>query len=181
MTQKVTTFGLAALATIATAGWLHEARSTTAMAETAPAAVQAPAVVAPAPEYFATPAVMTSATAPRFVTVGDRYDRYDRNSNYNRNRQLRQRDTYNRDTYSNDPYYSSGNSAYYGDNGYYGPPRSAGKSAVIIGGSTAAGAAIGAMAGGGKGAAIGAITGAVGGLIYDRTTRNKTSGYGWHQ
>ena len=49
-------------------------------------------------------------------------------------------------------------------------PRSKAKSAAIIGGSAAAGAAIGAMAGGGKGAAIGAITGGAGGLVYDQVT-----------
>lgn len=52
--------------------------------------------------------------------------------------------------------------------------RSKKKSAAIIGGSAAAGAAIGALAGGGKGAAIGAIAGGAGGLIYDRKTANKT-------
>jgi hypothetical protein len=45
------------------------------------------------------------------------------------------------------------------------------KEAVIIGGSTAAGAGIGAIAGGRKGAAIGAISGGVAGLIYDMKTR----------
>jgi hypothetical protein len=48
------------------------------------------------------------------------------------------------------------------------------KSAAIIGGSAAAGAAIGALAGGGKGAAIGALAGGAGGLIYDRKTAKKT-------
>ncbi len=47
------------------------------------------------------------------------------------------------------------------------------KSALIVGGSAAAGAAIGAAAGGGKGAGIGAIVGGVGGLVYDRTTAKK--------
>ncbi|MCI0421411.1 MAG: hypothetical protein L0312_19670, partial [Acidobacteria bacterium] len=47
------------------------------------------------------------------------------------------------------------------------------KEAIIIGGSTAAGAGIGAIAGGKKGAAIGAISGGVAGLIYDLKTRNK--------
>ena len=45
------------------------------------------------------------------------------------------------------------------------------KEAVIIGGGTAAGAGIGALAGGKKGAAIGAISGGVAGLIYDMKTR----------
>jgi outer membrane lipoprotein SlyB len=47
------------------------------------------------------------------------------------------------------------------------------KEALIIGGSTGAGAAIGAVAGGGKGAAIGAVSGAVAGTVYDVATRNK--------
>jgi hypothetical protein len=51
--------------------------------------------------------------------------------------------------------------------------RSKGKSAAIIGGSAAGGAAIGALAGGGKGAAIGALVGGGGGLIYDRKTHKK--------
>jgi hypothetical protein len=46
------------------------------------------------------------------------------------------------------------------------------KEAAIIGGGTAAGAGIGALAGGKKGAAIGAISGGVAGLIYDMKTRN---------
>ena len=45
------------------------------------------------------------------------------------------------------------------------------KEAIIIGGGTAAGAGIGAIAGGKKGAAIGAISGGVAGLIYDMKTR----------
>jgi hypothetical protein len=50
--------------------------------------------------------------------------------------------------------------------------RSAGKSALIVGGSAAVGAGIGALAGGGKGAGIGAIAGGLGGFIYDRLTAN---------
>lgn len=52
-------------------------------------------------------------------------------------------------------------------------PRSKTKSAMIIGGSSAAGAAIGAAAGGGKGAAIGALAGGAGGWIYDLKTSNR--------
>jgi hypothetical protein len=52
-------------------------------------------------------------------------------------------------------------------------PRTKTKSAVIIGGSSAAGATVGAVAGGGKGAAIGALAGGVGGWIYDLKTNNR--------
>jgi hypothetical protein len=51
--------------------------------------------------------------------------------------------------------------------------RSIQKEVLIVGGSAAGGAAIGAVAGGKKGAAIGAISGGVAGLIYDMATRNK--------
>lgn len=51
--------------------------------------------------------------------------------------------------------------------------RSKAKSAAIVGGSAAGGAAIGALAGGGKGAVIGALVGGGGGLIYDRKTHKK--------
>jgi hypothetical protein len=90
-----------------------------------------------------------------------RTGRYDRgNSGY---------DSYSRNTsgYRNDPYYS-GDDSYYG----YSEPRSAGKSAAIIGGSAAAGAAVGGVTAGKKGAIIGGALGAAGGLIYDRRTRN---------
>ncbi|MCI0718019.1 MAG: hypothetical protein L0338_03410 [Acidobacteria bacterium] len=51
--------------------------------------------------------------------------------------------------------------------------RSKRKSALIIGGSSAAGAAVGGVAAGGKGAAIGALAGGLGGFIYDHKTNNR--------
>jgi len=51
------------------------------------------------------------------------------------------------------------------------PRRSWKKSAVIIGGSTAAGAGVGKLVGGS--AKKGAVIGGVGGVVYDLATRNK--------
>lgn len=51
--------------------------------------------------------------------------------------------------------------------------RSTENSILIVAGSSAAGAGIGALAGGKKGAGIGAIAGGLGGLIYDRATANR--------
>ena len=47
------------------------------------------------------------------------------------------------------------------------------KSAAIVGGSTAAGAGVGALLGGGSGAKKGAVVGLVGGVVYDIATRNR--------
>jgi hypothetical protein len=47
------------------------------------------------------------------------------------------------------------------------------KSAAIIGGSTAAGAGVGAVLGGGGGAKKGAVVGLVGGVVYDIATRDR--------
>lgn len=93
----------------------------------------------------------------------------DRGADYYRDRNDRYRDAYSyrddRDRYRYEPY------------SQYRSTRSPGRSAAIVGGSAAAGAAIGAMAGGGKGAAIGALLGGAGGLIYDRATRHDVDPY----
>jgi hypothetical protein len=47
------------------------------------------------------------------------------------------------------------------------------KSAAIIGGSSAAGAGVGAVLGGGSGAKKGAVVGLVGGVVYDVATRDR--------
>ncbi len=63
----------------------------------------------------------------------------------------------------------------YSRNSDYSAPqtRSWKKSAIIIGGSTAAGAGVGAVMGGKSGAVKGGVVGLVGGTIYDIATRNK--------
>ena len=75
----------------------------------------------------------------------------------------------NRDAYRQQAYYQQ---PVYAQPTNYRTHRSLGKSVLIVGGSAAAGAAIGGLAGGGKGAGIGAIAGGLGGLIYDRATAN---------
>jgi hypothetical protein len=47
------------------------------------------------------------------------------------------------------------------------------KSALIIGGSAAGGAGLGAIVDGKGGAKKGAVIGGIGGLVYDLATRNK--------
>ena len=69
-----------------------------------------------------------------------------------------------------DSYRSNG--AVYDDQPYRNE-RSTKERVAIIGGSAAAGAAIGGIAGGGKGAAIGALGGGAAGYIYDRMTKNR--------
>ena len=53
--------------------------------------------------------------------------------------------------------------------------RSTKSSVMIIGGSTVAGAGIGAIVDGKKGAIIGGLLGGAAGTVYDRTTRHKDS------
>lgn len=52
-------------------------------------------------------------------------------------------------------------------------PRSKQDSAILIGSTTATGAATGALIGGRKGALIGAAGGAIGGFIYDRKSNRR--------
>lgn len=109
--------------------------------------------------------------------------RYDRRDSYY---QRSSHGYYQRDrNYRQDRYYQRGRDRGYGqfqsydrnwnDRRYrgYGRERSAGKSALIVAGSTGAGAAVGGLVGGTKGAAVGAIAGGIAGLVYDQHTDNR--------
>lgn len=100
----------------------------------------------PAAGYMAQPSAVSPVA--RVQTVADR--RYE-------NRTDRYRDPYRRR-----------------DDRYERSDRPFSHSAAIVGGSAAAGAAIGGLAKGGKGAAVGALAGGAAGLIYDRMTHKNT-------
>ena len=75
---------------------------------------------------------------------------------------------------SSSTYGGSAEPAYSRNTDYSAPQtRSWKKSAIIIGGSTAAGAGVGAVMGGKSGAVKGGVVGLLGGTIYDIATRNK--------
>ncbi|PYQ47845.1 MAG: hypothetical protein DMF78_22680 [Acidobacteria bacterium] len=75
---------------------------------------------------------------------------------------------------SSAPVYRSSQPTYSRNSEVYAPQtRSWKKSAVIIGGSTAAGAGVGAILGGKRGAVKGGVVGLIGGTVYDVATRNK--------
>jgi hypothetical protein len=72
------------------------------------------------------------------------------------------------------PVYRSSQPTYSRNSEVYAPQtRSWKKSAIIIGGSTAAGAGVGAVLGGKSGAVKGGLVGLIGGTVYDIATRNK--------
>jgi hypothetical protein len=142
---------------------------------------------------------LSLAGQQQFAAAADRYDGQSHynsggyQSNYGRGdggygyanprgdyRDNRDREYRNSGNWNNSYYDNGRRDSGYRDNRYYGDDysyrrgeRSGGQSAAIIGGSAVAGAAVGAIAGGGKGAAIGAAIGGIGGLIFDRTTRNR--------
>jgi hypothetical protein len=113
---------------------------------------------------------------------------YQQNNNYRRDAYYQRAGDYrtaryyqpyrsNNRAWSNNGYqaYNQGYNQAYNGNPYgdYNRERSTAESALIIAGSSGAGAAIGGLLGGTKGAAVGAITGGVAGLIYDRHTDNR--------
>jgi hypothetical protein len=149
--------GIGLLGGLMIAGWAPRPGSSAVQA--------APAVAQTAAYSENQPAV--SDGAPQFRLVADRDGDDYQNDWRGRDSDYR---SYNR--YGNNYGYSNGyyGSSYPYNDGYHHSHRSTGESVAIVGGSAAAGAAIGGLAKGGKGAAIGAIGGGVGGLIYDRAT-----------
>jgi hypothetical protein len=111
------------------------------------------------------------------------YRNYQRNNSYPRNnyypyqraRDYQQDRSYQRYRY-NQGYYNPyrSNDRNWNDSRYRGyNERSTAESALIIAGSSGAGAAIGGLLGGTKGAAVGAIAGGVAGVVYDQHTDNR--------
>jgi len=127
----------------------------------------------------------------RFSAGSNCHNRSKRDSrNYQQNNYY-QRDNYYRDNRQNRSYqrYRSSNLGYNQYRGYnqyqsydrnwnnrryrgY-DERTTAESALIIAGSSGAGAAVGGLLGGMKGAAVGAIAGGVAGVIYDQQTDNR--------
>lgn len=179
MRDRIMTFGFAALAAVATAGWMRQPVQLTpadlASNFAAPQGIQ-PLPVTSAANTFTAPEAPVAAQAPvavsrpRVVRQAAAAEPVYRTVAHNDQPRMRTRD----ERIARDSDYS-----YRDDRAYEGPRRSTGKSAAIIAGGAATGAAIGGMAGGGKGAAIGAIVGGIGGTIYDRATYKKTDGWGW--
>ncbi|HYP07515.1 MAG TPA: hypothetical protein VER03_14880 [Bryobacteraceae bacterium] len=161
LNDRLLMVGVAALSAVATAGWMRQT-------PTVAAAPQATNFTAPVLEPE--PALPVQSASFN-GSQGSVYHQPARSSSVRRvasnygEPQLRTRPRVYDDRRAN--------RAVYDDRGVVTQRRSGAKSAAIIGGSAAAGAAVGAMAGGGKGAAIGALAGGAGGYVYDRATKNK--------
>ena len=173
--DRLMLFGVAALAAVATAGWMRQPQTAAAAPQALSIPVNsftAPAAIALDPAYASAPPVATPVSAtvvpvrsgvyrtagapvakvsPRTSQESTRY-RYS-------DPELRERPAEDRpEPVAPEPGVKK--------------ERSKLQSAAIIGGGAAAGAAVGGLAGGKKGAAIGAIGGGVAGLVYDRMTKN---------
>ena len=178
MRDRIMTFGFAALAAVATAGWMRQPVQIqpSDLASNFAAQSLQPLPVMNAANTFAVPDTQAAVQAPitasgaRVVRRAAAEQPVYQTVAQNRQPRMRSRD----ERIARDSSYG------YRDDGYYDRARrSTGKSAAIIAGGAATGAAIGGMAGGGKGAAIGAIVGGIGGAVYDRSTYKKTDGWGW--
>jgi hypothetical protein len=161
--DKLLLVGVAALSAVATAGWVRQTPVTVApQAFTAPMLEMDPAI-AVQPVGFADPGTgVNRGVYHQTASQAGVYQQASRvSTNQPRVRARRAQNVYDdRRVYDDQPVSQK---------------RSTAKSAAIIGGGAAAGAAVGGLAGGGKGAAIGALTGGAGGLVYDRMTRDKES------
>lgn len=100
----------------------------------------------------------------------DGYYRYQRAGNYQPQRYYQSYQPYRVRGYNS----YQNNNRNWNDRRYRGyDERSTAESALIIAGSSGAGAAVGGLLGGMKGAAIGAIAGGVAGVVYDQHTDNR--------
>jgi hypothetical protein len=113
------------------------------------------------------PAIVPAQSAPQQVVYRDPVVPVAR-STARRSSAPRARTASNSTYSAAEPSYSRGSAVEPAQQG-----RSWKKSAIIIGGSTAAGAGVGAVMGGKSGAVKGGVVGLVGGTIYDIATRNK--------
>src|SRR5262245_9483286 len=106
----------------------------------------------------------------QFYQTNNGYYRYQRAGNYQPQRYYQPYQPYRVPGYNGYQNYNRQSN----DRRYRGyDERSTAESALIIAGSSGAGAAVGGLLGGMKGAAIGAIAGGVAGVVYDQHTDNR--------
>jgi hypothetical protein len=187
--DRMMLFGVAALASVATAGWMRQPQTVAAVPQTLTIPVtsfsSAPADIALDPAYASAPPMATPVSATVVPVHSGVYrttgapvakltprnverqaaPRHARESTRYRDADPELRDRTAEQRPSAEPDVPQAPAA-------VAKKRSTMQSAVIIAGGAAAGAAVGGLAVGKKGAAIGAIGGGAAGLIYDRMTKN---------
>jgi Glycine zipper len=160
-------FGVAALAAVATAGWIRQPQAAAAASQgfTVPAnSFTAPADIALDPAYATAPSMATPVSATAVPVRSGVYRTAGAPVAKLSPRAAQQSTRYR---YSDPELQDDSRPA------TVVKQRSKTKSAVIIAGGAAAGAAVGGLAGGKKGAAIGALSGGAAGVVYDRMTHKK--------